>query len=110
MIVDTYGIPNYKEANPAVFACVTFPFLFGVMFGDVFAGTILLSFGIFLCLSPRGNGGIADAFAVGRYFVLLMGLFSLFCGLVYNDFTSMPLYLFGRSCYEYKENVSEPSL
>ena len=49
-IINTYGIPNYKEVNPTVFACVTFPFLFGVMFGDIGHGAILLSVGIFLCL------------------------------------------------------------
>jgi len=108
-IVDTYGIPTYKEANPAVFACVTFPFLFGVMFGDVFAGSILLAFGIYLNLAPRGKGGLVDLFAQGRYFVVLMGIFSLFCGFIYNDYTSLPLYLFG-SCYTYTPGVLEPTL
>lgn len=49
-IVDTYGIPMYKEINPAVFAMVTFPFLFGVMYGDTGHGGLLLSVGILLCL------------------------------------------------------------
>jgi V-type H+-transporting ATPase subunit a len=34
-IVDTYGAPRYGEANPALFSIMTFPFLFGVMYGDV---------------------------------------------------------------------------
>src|SRR4051812_9335639 len=34
-IVDTYGVPRYKEVNPGLFTIVTFPFLFGVMYGDV---------------------------------------------------------------------------
>lgn len=50
-IVNTYGVPSYKEANPAVFACVTFPFLFGIMFGDLGHGSVLLFVGIVLCLT-----------------------------------------------------------
>jgi V-type H+-transporting ATPase subunit a len=29
------GMARYKEFNPAVFSVTTFPFLFGVMFGDI---------------------------------------------------------------------------
>lgn len=29
-----------------------------------------------------------------------MGFFSTYCGFIYNDFTSIPLKLFGDSCYE----------
>lgn len=50
MIIDQYEVPGYKETNPALFTVISFPFLFGVMFGDLFAGSILLSFGLYLCL------------------------------------------------------------
>ena len=47
-IVDTYGVPVYKEINPTVFNIISFPFLFGVMFGDVGHGAILLLFAAYL--------------------------------------------------------------
>ena len=100
-IVDTYGIPNYKEANPALFTCVTFPFLFGVMFGDVMHGSLLLGFALWIYWAGKAS---ADALTphlwANKHFLLLMGIFSTFCGFCYNDYGSTPLYMFGRSCYD----------
>lgn len=45
-IVNTYGIPRYREVNPGLFTIVFFPFLFGVMFGDIGHGGVLFMFGI----------------------------------------------------------------
>lgn len=33
--MNTYGIPRYDEINPGLFTIITFPFLFGMMFGDI---------------------------------------------------------------------------
>ena len=41
-ITNTYGVPDYKEVNPSLFSIITFPFLFGVMFGDIGHGFLLL--------------------------------------------------------------------
>jgi V-type H+-transporting ATPase subunit a len=98
-IVNTYGIPNYKEINPAIFTIVTFPFLFGVMFGDVMHGVMLLCFATWLCWAERKPGSTLEMFGAIRYLLLMMGLFATFCGLIYNDMTSIPLTVFGNSCY-----------
>ena len=37
-----------------------------------------------------------------RYMLFMMGLFACYCGLVYNDFMSIPWNLFG-SCYHRTE-------
>ena len=100
-IVNTYGIPTYKEFNPTVFTCVTFPFLFGVMFGDVGHGSFLLLIGLILCLFQRviyRFESIRPLLKV-RYMVLLMGIFATYCGFIYNDFVSMPLNIL-KSCYD----------
>ena len=98
-IVDTYGIPSYKEVNPAVFTCISFPFFFGVMFGDLMHGSILFCFGTYLCFSKREPGTIGATFADVRYLLLLMGFFATYCGAIYNDYTSMATMMFGEGCY-----------
>ena len=53
-IVNTYGVPSYKEINPAFYTTVTFPFLFGVMFGDIGHGSLLILFTLILvCFGQR---------------------------------------------------------
>ena len=102
-IVDTYGTPTYKEINPAVFAIISFPFLFGVMFGDVMHGAILLIFAIYVCMKADSikKGSYLSAFVYPRYLLLFMGIFSTYCGLIYNDFSSMPI-MIAKSCWTTK--------
>ena len=33
----------------------------------------------------------------------MMGFFAVFCGIIYNDFTSVGMYLFGDSCWKLPE-------
>ena len=97
-ITNTYGVPNYKEVNPSLFGIVTFPFLFGVMFGDMGHGFMLFMVGVILCLFDERLKESAVAGLVGaRYMIVMMGIFSMFNGLCYNDFMAIPLDL--GSCY-----------
>jgi V-type H+-transporting ATPase subunit a len=99
-LVDTYGIPRYQEINPAVFTTVTFPFLFGVMFGDVGHGSCVLLGGIYLVATGAGSentdhGELMNGLYLGRYMIFLMGVFAVYCGLIYNDYFAVSLNLFG---------------
>lgn len=49
-LTDTYGIPRYKEINPTLFVLNSFPFQFGVMFGDIFHGSLLFIFALVIIL------------------------------------------------------------
>ena len=42
-----------------------------------------------------------------RYLLLLMGFFSTYCGFIYNDMTSIPLKVFGDSCYTIDPKTQE---
>ena len=91
-ITNTYGVPSYKEVNPTLFAFITFPFLFGVMFGDIGHGLLLFFFGIFMCVFSEDIQKTAlNSLHPARYIILLMGFFSTFWGVWYNDFMSLPI-------------------
>merc|ERR1719333_675419 len=92
--VDTYGVPRYREANPALFTVVTFPFLFGVMFGDVGHGLLLLGIGLLLTTQEDSLRSSAPALYSSRYLGIMMGFFATYCGLLYNDFFSLGIPLF----------------
>jgi|EP00900_Chrysochromulina_parva_P008483 V-type H+-transporting ATPase subunit a len=106
-IVDGYGVPRCGEINPAAFTIITYPFLFGVMFGDVGHGLILLVFALYLVTNERkfnqmSEEEIGDILGYpwhGRYVLLLMAAFSIYCGLIYNDTFGLMMDLFG-SAYE----------
>lgn len=101
-IVNTYGIPRYREVNPGLFTIATFPFLFGVMFGDIGHGGLIFLFGLYLCFQKNEIERQKNAFVSFlpmRYLLTMMGFFAFYCGFIYNDFMAVPLNLFG-SCFQ----------
>lgn len=73
-------------------------------------GSLLLAFAIYLCWSRQKEGTLGATFAPVRYIFLLMGVFSTFCGLIYNDFSSLGTNIMGESCYTAKPENSTATL
>ncbi|XP_069807757.1 V-type proton ATPase 116 kDa subunit a 1 isoform X3 [Dendropsophus ebraccatus] len=102
-LVDAYGIGSYREINPAPYTIITFPFLFAVMFGDFGHGILMTLFAVWMVvresriLSQKAENELFTMVFSGRYIILLMGLFSVYTGLIYNDCFSKALNLFGSS-------------
>ncbi|XP_061624382.1 V-type proton ATPase 116 kDa subunit a [Phyllopteryx taeniolatus] len=100
-IVDAYGVGTYREVNPAPFTIVTFPFLFAVMFGDMGHGLLMAAFAFWMVLCENNRklkntrNEIWNTFFEGRYIILMMGLFSVYTGLIYNDCFSKSINIFG---------------
>ncbi len=83
------------------------------MFADIGHGFILFMIGIYLCFFAESIKKSDSAFKVmvparcfffllinlfNRYLIILMGFFAFYNGIIYNDFLSIPLNLFG-SCF-----------
>jgi vacuolar-type H+-ATPase subunit I/STV1 len=57
--MDSYGIAAYQESNPGLFAVITFPFLFAVMFGDIGHGFIIFTAALVMILAEKKLGKTA---------------------------------------------------
>lgn len=68
-IMDSYGIATYQEVNPGLFAVITFPFLFAVMFGDIGHGSIILFAAIWMIMNERKWARADLGEIVGTFFL-----------------------------------------
>lgn len=110
-IVSSYGVARYREINPTVFTVVTFPFEFAVMFGDVGHGALLLIAALLMIYMERHwegkkiNEMIEMAYA-GRYTILLMAIWSIYIGSLYNECFALPMNFGSNYKLDFRTNTS----
>src|SRR6266705_923130 len=88
-IVDNFGIPSYSETNPTPFMILTFPLIYGLMFGDIGEGLLFLAFGFFLLYVKRRKikvFEIGQIFVNGAELVIMLGIGATIFGFVFGDF------------------------
>lgn len=110
-IVDAYGISKYSEANPGLYTIVTFPFLFAVMFGDFGHGALMTMAAAAMIfwerkLAKTKLDELTYMAFYGRYIMLMMGLFSMYTGLLYNDIFSKSFTVF-PSQWQWPDDIKQ---
>ena len=101
LLVEKYGVARYKEVNPALFAMAMFSFQFGIMFGDILHGGLLLLAAILMIVYETQlrvhPNEIVRMIVASRYMILLCAICATYMGLLYNEVASLPIDIFGTS-------------
>jgi V/A-type H+-transporting ATPase subunit I len=85
-LVTAYGRPRYGEIDPTLLLALTFPLLFGTMFGDVGHGLVLTVLGGLLASRKvRRLRGLADLGVV----IAVCGMVSIVFGFLYGSIFGM---------------------
>ncbi len=84
-ITNMFGLPSYTEIDPTPIMAVTFPLIFGLMFGDVGHGFVLALAGLGLITLKKGNKSLWN-----------FGMILLYCGILAMIFGFLYASVFGN--------------
>lgn len=76
LLLRMYGIPAYNEFDPTIFVALSYAFIFGIMFGDVGQGILLVVGGFLLYKLKKMDLAAVISFA---------GIFSTFFGFMFGS-------------------------
>ncbi|OYT27664.1 MAG: hypothetical protein B6U97_00690 [Candidatus Altiarchaeales archaeon ex4484_96] len=80
VITSTFGLPSYNELDPTPVLALTFPFIYGLMFGDVGHGFMVGLIGLILfSMASKGTRDLGFVLTVS-------GLSAMVFGVLYGDF------------------------
>ncbi|HUI90406.1 MAG TPA: V-type ATPase 116kDa subunit family protein [Anaerolineales bacterium] len=82
MLVNTYARPRYEEIDPTIVIAVTFPLLYGAMFGDVGHGLVLA--GIGWLISTKRIKALRGMASLGGL-MIACGLFGVIFGFLFGS-------------------------
>jgi V/A-type H+-transporting ATPase subunit I len=87
-ITKLYGTPKYNEIDPTPILAITFPILFGLMFGDLGHGLVLLIGGLTVGLLIKSNKGIKNL----CYIIAACGVAACVAGILFGEFFGLPIF------------------
>jgi len=86
LLVKKYGLPSYYEIDPTGIIFISFPFIFGMMYGDVGHGIVLLLLSIGLFLSDKAGFKKLITFKEYAPILISCSLFSIIFGFLYGEY------------------------
>ena len=115
LLNDAYGVPSYNELNAGAFYQM-YPFLFGIMFGDM-GHALFYLFAAIACFivvpmsRKRGSNlfGMLDMVDNFKWFLLFAAISAFYCGFLYNETFGLPINFFG-SRYVLDEDKSTATI
>jgi V/A-type H+-transporting ATPase subunit I len=81
-LVTTYARPRYGEIDPTILIAITFPLLYGAMFGDIGHGGLLAGLG---ALIMSGKSKALNSFKSLGGLILACGLMAVVFGIAYGS-------------------------
>jgi V/A-type H+-transporting ATPase subunit I len=87
-VTKLYGLPHYDELDPTPFMAITFPILFGLMFGDIGHGLIIFVGGLTLFMLIKKNQGIRNV----CWIMATCGIAAIVAGALYGEFFGKELF------------------
>jgi V/A-type H+-transporting ATPase subunit I len=94
-IVTGFGLPNYFEVDPTIFMVISFPVIFGLMFGDVGHGLLLLFFSVLLYFINKKGVETSELFEYmlrGSPLLIMCSIAAIFFGFLYGELFGSELY------------------
>ena len=82
ILTKLYGVPTYAEIDPTIFVAISFPILFGIMFGDIGQGLALLIVGLLGAKLYKNKKVTRYHFS---YIIAYCGIGAIVAGLAYGE-------------------------
>ncbi len=93
MLTSIRGMPSYNEVDPTIIFAFLFPVMYGMMFGDVGDGAVILVLGLILYRSRRGFIGLsAHAIKSLGTIMIVGGLSAIVFGFFYGSVFLTPAF------------------
>ncbi|MFX1562501.1 MAG: V-type ATP synthase subunit I [Promethearchaeota archaeon] len=87
-----FGTPSHREIDPTWFVAIGFPLIFGLMFGDIGHGLLLLFFALLGMIAYRKGmdiGELGNYFLKGSGLIAVCAISSIFFGILYGEFLGL---------------------